>query len=189
MSRLILNLGCGKKLMPNAVNVDITDYPGIDQVVDLSKFPWPWPNDYADEIHLSHILEHFSDQKQFIYECWCMLKPGGLLHISGPHASCISSVGCLGHYRTYSYDTFRQYLSEPWYMFKKPLFKTVHQQLNWWYEETSAEGNIGPVMAKMLEFVSWIITPLINISPRVFENLWWPLVGGAREVIWKGVKL
>jgi len=37
MSKLILNLGAGAKIRKGTVNVDVTDYEGIDQVVDLSQ--------------------------------------------------------------------------------------------------------------------------------------------------------
>ena len=183
---MILNLGAGKKLMPDAVNVDITEYPGIDRVVDLNKTPWPWGRNTISGIHASHIMEHFADQQRFLEECYRVLKPGGFLRIAGPHSSCITSVGCLGHYRTYSYSTLHDYLGKPFYMFEKPLFNTVEQKLSWWYEDPDAEGNLPKWAIPGIQLINTIVNLVISINPRLWENIS-PIQ--CREVIWKGEKV
>ena len=181
-----LNLGAGKKIIKNAVNVDIMPGEGIDQIVDLSIFPWPWKDESIKVISASHIIEHFPDQKQFIEECLRILKPGGVLELVVPHSSCITSVGCLGHYRTYSHDTFRQYLSEPWYMFKEPKFETLFQDLSWWYAVTG--DNIPKWMMFFIVPLNHIINFFIALSPQVFENVFAGVIQ-CREVTWIGRKL
>lgn len=182
----ILNLGAGKKLRFDAINVDITPYPCVDELVDLNKMPWPWSDESVDGIYASHIVEHFLDQQAFIAECYRILKPGGFLRIVGPHSSCITSVGCLGHYRTYSYSTFHDYLSKPFYMFKDPMFKTTDMQLRWWYEDPDAEGNLPKWVIPVIKGVDWIVNRLIAINPRLWENIS-PIQ--CREIIWRGEKL
>lgn len=174
--------------MANAVNVDVTPYYGIDERVDLAQYPWPWETCSVDGIHVSHLLEHFQDQEKFILECYRVLKPGGFLRIVGPHSSCISSVGCLGHDRTYSYSTFHDYLSKPFYMFKTVLFKTVEQRLNWWYEVPDAERNLPEWMIPFIVLIDWVIGSLINRAPRFTENVVCSFLQ-CREVVWKGEKL
>ena len=183
---LTLNLGAGKKLLPNCVNVDVMFYPGMDQVVDLSQYPWPWADNAVSGIHVSHLMEHFPDQEKFIRECYRILKPGGFLRIAGPHASCVSSVGCLGHYRTYAYSTFHDYLSRPFYMFKEPLFRTTYQRLNWWYEVADAEDNLPAWVIPVIKAVDFVISGIANTCPRVWENL--NLIQ-FREVVWEGKKI
>jgi len=131
-------------------------------------------------------MEHFPDQEKFLRECHRILKPGGYLRIAGPHASCISSVGCLGHYRTYAYNTFHQYLSQPFYMFKEPLFRTTYQRLNWWYEVTDAEGNLPGWMLPVIKVLDKGISWMLNLCPRVWENL---NIIQCREILWEGRKL
>jgi SAM-dependent methyltransferase len=185
---MILNLGCGKKTRADSVNVDVMAGFGVDHVCDLSYFPWPFLDGSADGIYASHFIEHFQDQKQVIRECYRILKPGGFLHLTVPHSSCITSIGCLGHYRTYSYDTFKDYLSKPWYMFgTQPMFRTTFQELRWWYELTG--DNVPWWMMLLIAPADLIINWFIKLSPRVFENLWWPWVGGARELCWIGKKI
>lgn len=185
---MILNLGAGKKLRDDAINVDIMAYPGIAEVTDLASFPWKWDSESCEGIYASHIIEHFPDQKKFLDECYRILKPGAFLRMAVPHASSITSVGCLGHYRTYSYNTFHDYLSKPFYMFKDAKYRTVEQRLRWWYEEIDAEGNMPVWMRWVIKIIGPVINTLVNISPRVFENLFSPMIQ-CREVIWKGVKL
>src|SRR5690349_4828657 len=54
---------------PGWVNVDHIQLPGIQECVDLFKFPWvrsstgaPWNDDSADEIYCSHLVEHIPHQ-------------------------------------------------------------------------------------------------------------------------------
>jgi ubiquinone/menaquinone biosynthesis C-methylase UbiE len=185
---MILNLGAGKKLIKNAINVDVTAYPGIQQVVDLSVFPWPWKDQSIDGIHASHIIEHFFDQKKFIEECYRILKSGGFLRIVAPHSSCITSVGCLGHYRTYSYSTFNDYLAKDFYMFKTKRFETTYQRLNWWHEAIDEEGNLNVGGKVVIKILNPIMNFIINLSPRIYENVFAGVVQ-CREIIWEGVKI
>lgn len=186
---MILNLGCGKNIMKDCVNVDVTPYKGVNQVVDLSKFPWPWADESIDGINASHLIEHFPYQEVFIYECLRVLKKGGFLRLKLPHCSNVTSAGCMGHYRTYSYDTFKDYLSRDFYMFKTKRFETVEQRLRWWYELTDCQGELPGWMIPIIKAVDYVLTRLANISPRVCENLWCYWVGGFREVVWKGIKV
>lgn len=185
---LLLNLGAGKKLRSDAINVDLTKFPGIDLQYDLCRMPWPWESNSVDGIYLSHILEHFRQQEIFLNECYRILKPGGFLRITAPHSSCITSVGCLGHYRTYSYNTFHEYLASKWYMFDELLFQTEYQQLRWWYEDPDAEGNLPEWLIPIIKAIDWVMNKIIAINPRLFENTLCSVIQ-CREVIWKGRKI
>lgn len=186
---MILNLGCGNDIRKDCVNVDVTAYKGVDQVVDLSVFPWCWADESVDGIHASHVIEHFPDQKQFILECLRILKKGGFLRLKVPHASSISAVGCMGHYRTYSYDTLNDYLARDFYMFKTKRFDTIEQKLLWWYESVDVQGELPKWYKPIIKILNFIFTNLAKLSPRICENLWCYWVGGFREVIWTGRKV
>jgi predicted SAM-dependent methyltransferase len=79
-----INLGCGIRNFKGWLNVDVND--SADMKADLSEFPWPFPDDVADELLASHILEHFTkaDGRLFLTECLRVLKPGGVLKIAVP---------------------------------------------------------------------------------------------------------
>ena len=186
---MLLNLGAGEDIKKDCVNIDITQYNGIDKIVDLSIYPWPWEDESIAGIYASHIIEHQFDQKQFILECHRILKKGGFLRIKVPHSSNISAVGCMGHYRTYSYDTLNDYLGRDFYMFGKQKFRTVEQKLLWWYEMADIQGEVPKLILLIIRIVNPIMNFIIRLSPRIFENVWCYWIGGAREVIWKGIKI
>ena len=191
----ILNLGGGTKQFDGALNVDITPGDGVDIVADLSAYPWPWPDSSVDGIHISHVIEHFPDPAPIIRECHRVLKKGGFLRIVVPHCSSLSSVGCIGHYRTYSADTLHRYLDQrgrhDCYLFHDIQFKTQYYYLNWLWEEAAEHGYVNfPAWSRgILPVTNYTLTKIINISHRMFERFYWPLTGGASEVVWKGIKV
>jgi glycosyltransferase involved in cell wall biosynthesis len=185
---VVLNLGCGKAQRLDSINSDVFLYDGIDMKVDLNK-KFPFEDNSVDGIHASHVIEHLPSQEKFIKECYRVLKPGGFLRLNIPHSSCPICIGCMGHNRTYSYNTFEQYLSQPFYMFGKTLFKTTEKKLLWWYEAGDTNGGVPKIIGYLILFVNPIINSLARLSPEICENFWWSYVGGMKEVIWKGEKI
>ena len=184
-----INLGCGRDIKKNYVNVDTFKYDGVDVDLDLTKFPWRWADNSVDEIYTSHVLEHIFDNEGFLKECHRVLKKGGLLHVKVPHVTSVTSLGNMGHYRGYCYDTFKDYLSQDYYMFGTKRFNTIYQKITWFRMEWAIANDVPSYVRFALYFVSHIMNFLIGLSPRFFENIWCYLVGGAREVEWKGIKI
>ena len=48
--RTVLNLGCGRKHRPDAINLDVTGDTAPDIVHDLNQVPWPFPDDRFTEV-------------------------------------------------------------------------------------------------------------------------------------------
>jgi SAM-dependent methyltransferase len=200
---LIINLGSGYLPIKDVVNIDITPNEFVDEVYDFSKLPWKWETESLDGIYMLHSIEHAPNHEEIIKECHRVLKKGGFLYISAPHPTKASNVGCMGHFRTYSYNTLTDYLCREFYMFKKPLFKMEIQEIRWWFYPYNKHPYINykrklPIRPPNVNrFLFWcflkpaelIIQPLINLSPSLFENFWGYWVGGAYEIIWKGIKI
>lgn len=96
-----LNLGCGDDVKPGYTNVDFrqTD-PSVVQV-DLSKFPWPFEDESADEIMMLDFLEHFpyAITPSILLECQRVLKPEGTVVIQVPDAEhLMKALTCSGEY-------------------------------------------------------------------------------------------
>lgn len=84
-----LNLGCGRDKRPGWVNVDKQAVAAPDQVVDLERLPWPWHDSSADEVLLSHVLEHLgavpADYLAIMKELWRVCRDGARVTIVVPH--------------------------------------------------------------------------------------------------------
>ncbi|MFZ3359319.1 MAG: methyltransferase domain-containing protein [Xanthobacteraceae bacterium] len=98
-----LNLGCGNKHMDGWVNIDKVATPAVDQVVDLEQFPWPWPDDSADEVLLFHVLEHLGAETAvylgIIKELYRVCRDGATVLIAVPHPRHDSYLGDPTHVR------------------------------------------------------------------------------------------
>lgn len=91
-----LNLGCGKVIFPWTAekeatrhpllglpasayepdwrNVDALSMPGVDDIVDLFAYPWPWDDNSVDEIWASHLIEHIPHHPKFSFRVGVPLK-------------------------------------------------------------------------------------------------------------------
>lgn len=79
-----LHLGCGEDIRSGAHNVDAIDLAGVDEVVDLNQYPWPWPDEAFRRIESRHVFEHLDSIKMALDECERILEPGGTLHVVLP---------------------------------------------------------------------------------------------------------
>ena len=81
----LLNLGCGNNFHPEWTNIDFTS-TGTGVIAHNLLQGIPCNNESFDVIYHSHVLEHFSKDKakNFIAECFRVLKPGGLIRIAVP---------------------------------------------------------------------------------------------------------
>lgn len=153
-----LNLGCGRAQLPTVrgsqfhwhiehylpdsaydtdagwVNVDAVPQDGVDQVVDIFTYPWPFADNSVDEIWCSHIVEHIPHEVRFgptivggigyapsdelyraaksdgfyafFYEVWRVLKPDGLIHVVCPYAFSVGGMSDPQHRRYITTATF-----------------------------------------------------------------------------------
>jgi hypothetical protein len=84
-----LNLGCGHNHMEGFLNIDRESEASPDQQVDLEVFPWPFSDNAADEVMMSHVLEHLgADPKVFLNimkELYRVCNNQALVTIVVPH--------------------------------------------------------------------------------------------------------
>jgi predicted SAM-dependent methyltransferase len=78
-----LHLGCGRRRIPEWVNVDIKD---SDFDLDLSR-PLPWANQQFDAILSQHVIEHLELKRELLpllREICRIARPGAELWVSTP---------------------------------------------------------------------------------------------------------
>jgi len=82
---LKLNLGCGRRPLPDWINVDISPFSGAEVFTDL-RDRWPFDDCAAQAIYTRHCFEHFSEDElsRIITQCYRVLAPGGKMRIGVP---------------------------------------------------------------------------------------------------------
>jgi ubiquinone/menaquinone biosynthesis C-methylase UbiE len=81
-----LNLGCGNKILPGWVNVDVASKrQPPDVIADVTK-PLPFADNHADAIQAIHLIEHMNrwDVHDILTDWFRVLKPGGQLVLDMP---------------------------------------------------------------------------------------------------------
>jgi len=82
-----LNFGSANDNIEGFKNVDALEWGGNTDIIwDLTKYPYPFDDEVADEIRAVELLEHISFRETInVLKEWNrILKPGGKLHIQVP---------------------------------------------------------------------------------------------------------
>jgi len=76
-----LDLGCGKNKIHGYIGIDIDSNSDADIVTSVLELPFA--KDSVDEIHSSHLVEHFnpSEAQRFFDEIYRVLKIGGKAYL------------------------------------------------------------------------------------------------------------
>ena len=82
---LRLHIGCGKRIIPGFINVDIQEFPHVDYTTSADKLDFAADNS-VDLIYSCHVLEHFGRTafRDVLGEWYRVLKVGGTLRLSVP---------------------------------------------------------------------------------------------------------
>ncbi len=118
---LKLNLGAGKSRMEGYLSVDSIPFEGLDVVADLRQV-WPWADNTVSDIHMSHVLEHFTgDERVHIFnEMYRVLVPGGKAYIVTPHWSSQRAYGDYTHKWPPVSEFLYYYIGKQWRMQNAP---------------------------------------------------------------------
>jgi SAM-dependent methyltransferase len=126
----VLNLGCGKKPIPGAVNLDVTPDTNPDVVHDLNRRPWPFPDGRFDEVHAYDVIEHLDDVLGTMEEVHRVLKPGGRVFITVPHYSCSNAFTDPTHRHYFGWFSFDYFTGEHGHdYYTRVRFRTRQRQL------------------------------------------------------------
>jgi SAM-dependent methyltransferase len=114
-----MNVG-GIPQVEELVTNDISELARPDVIWDLNELPWPWEDNSFDQIHAYEVLEHLGTQGDYkaffdhFYECYRILKPGGLLFGSTPGPESDWTLAEPGHTRVIYLHTLN-FLNQEFY--------------------------------------------------------------------------
>jgi SAM-dependent methyltransferase len=152
----VLNLGSGRKLMPSAINVDISDAVGADVVHDLAEMPWPLTSDSFTAVHAYDVIEHLEDVVKAMEEIHRVCRPGGRVHITVPHFSSANAFTDPTHrhqFSAFSFDCFTAGHDLAFY--SRARFRRRRSQLVFYPS-----------------IVNKLVHRLANRYPRAYEQRW-----------------
>jgi len=104
-----LNVGCGRNIKSNWVNLDKNKFEGVDVVHDLNVYPYPFKDNTFDKIFGAQIIEHLDHPEKFICELWRIAKPGAKVTLATVHFSAPTVWGDITHKRPYQSDTLNYF--------------------------------------------------------------------------------
>jgi len=131
----VFDLGCGGHKAAGAFGVDTARLPGVDLAHDLEATPYPLPDDCADEVVLSHVLEHFSDLLPIMEEVWRITRPGGRVLIRTPHYSGPFAWKDPTHRRAFTSESFGYYGENGYSYYTRARFHVARVRLKYFMEE------------------------------------------------------
>jgi len=107
-----LNLGCGLKHLPEAVNLD--QYPGVnpDVVHNLNETPWPFADGQFAEVLAYDVLEHCDDVIAAMEEIHRICSDNAVVRITVPHFSCMNAFTDPTHRHFFGWSSFHYVTGE-----------------------------------------------------------------------------
>jgi predicted SAM-dependent methyltransferase len=156
-----LNLGSGNDVKEGYINLDYIAADGIDIVHDLDSIPYPFIDNYFDEIYAAHTLEHLKDLIGTMRELHRICKPGAKITIRVPHFSAFSNYADPTHKKLFSYSTFDFFTSTQFFQKRNEsgMFNILKKRINYF-----------PMHLPSYK-LNWIFYPLLNWFPRIYERL------------------
>jgi len=194
--KVILNLGCGTIRIPGSIGVDCVPIEGFADVVwNLDKFPYPFPESYADEVWLIFTLEHLEDPFKVLEEVYRILKPQGKVFIRVPHFSSCYCWGELTHKRAFSsgfWSVFSGQDNNARRYYSKAEYSVVDLRVKYfltyppikWFKSDSWKPHWEKffIVGRLIKIFVSVVQFLIDLSPEIFERFWCYYVGGAAEI-------
>ncbi len=165
-----LNFGSGNKIKEGYVNADLVNYPGVDTIFDFNQPPYPFADNFFDEICAFHILEHLNDFHVTISELARISKPGAIWDIRVPFFLNTKYFGDPSHKIPFSIRSFDNYENidnkklkfyEQW---KKDHTTNMGAHFSFDIIEKSFNFTNFPILKQVFNFIG-------NIEPVLYERL------------------
>lgn len=187
VNKKILHAGCGNTKIPEAIGLDFIDLPGfVDIIHDLNELPYPFEDNFFDEIHLYHVLEHLGNPLKVIEEMHRILKNDGILYIRAPHFSSMGAFSDITHKKPFGYTSFDCFEdTNPFHLYTEVVFKIVNKKIKYLAHYPN-DGLYDKYLYKnscpyILRPIVRALNLLISVNPMFFERFWCYWVGEQRK--------
>lgn len=169
-NELKLNLGSGRKVYSNFINIDKAALPETNLRLDLEQLPLPFSDNSTSEIICEHTLEHISHFTEFLEEMYRITKPGGKWKIVVPYYKYEGTFRDPTHKCFFSENTFDYFTEKNTFdYYSKVRLKILNKVLR-----NSSKTNINtPIkrIRKYIPFKRFFNLFLWNIYSEVYFEL------------------
>jgi SAM-dependent methyltransferase len=156
LSAATLNLGCGLKHMPEAVNLDLSPDAAPDVVHDLNAVPWPFSNDCFSEVLAYDVIEHLDNVTLAMEQIHRVCRAGAVVKITVPHFSCSNAFTDPTHRHYFGWFSFDYYTGDNEF----PFYSRAR------FRRRRTEMIFVPTLLNKL------VWRLANRAPRRYERRW-----------------
>jgi len=175
-----LNIGSGEFLKPDFVNVDFYSVSKPDVVHDLSKFPYPFEDNYFDWVESDHCFEHLPNPFAVMKEVHRISKNGATLIVKVPHFS----RGFTHAEHKAGFDvTFPYYFRKDFAGgYQGVEFECSKVRLTWFAQPYLKKTVLSGPVFTIASGLGTIIDFFANLSPFFCSRIWCFWVGGFEQV-------
>lgn len=163
---LKLNLGCGRKYLPDYVNCDVSPHVKADRCFDLNVFPYPFESEVADEILMDNVLEHLDDIPGVMTELHRLLRPGGRLRVYVPYAKTDWALQDPTHKHFFTENSLNYFLEGDPYNFYSGV-RFTRREARLYADSTTWRHRL----RNLLPFRNWLRFFLYNMYDGIYFEL------------------
>jgi len=164
----VLHLGPGNSKIENTISIDINSKSNPTIIWDLNKTPWPFEENFFDNIIAMNVIEHLNDTVCIIREIHRVSKPDALVNILVPHFSSAAAFVDPTHKSFFSYRSFDYFI----------LGDNSLQKEYGFYEEFRFEFVRSDIhLAPFWRYVP-MVQFLVRTCPKIWEEYFCYLVRG-----------
>ena len=160
-----LNIGCGTDSRINYVNLDKIQLKGVDVVHDLDKYPWPFKNNYFDEVYGQDVIEHLRDFFKAMQEIHRISKQGATVRLVVPYWHSSSAFYPNHHYffnvdsMKFFTEKYRSYDAYPGFEMIK--IKILPSKIGWLIPPLPVPKSLFPNVLDLRHLVSYLLGEII----------------------------
>lgn len=166
MNTIKINLWCWLKYIEWYTNCDYSNKVKLDKQFDLNVFPYPFEDNYADEILLDNVLEHLDNVMGVMEELHRILKDWGVARIYVPYAKSDWAFQDITHKNFFTENSFNYFSQEHDYSFYTTCrFKISESKLYTW------DKTLKNKMRNLIPFRSLLKNFLFNMYDGIYFEL------------------
>ncbi|HLC59849.1 MAG TPA: methyltransferase domain-containing protein [Candidatus Nanoarchaeia archaeon] len=160
-----LHLGCGTNIKKEYVNLDKEKIKGVDVVHNLDKYPWPFPDNYFEEVYGQDVIEHVQDLFRAMKEINRICKNGAKVRLIVPYWHS-SAAFYPNHNYFFNVDSMKMFTElnrsyDNYYGFKMEKIKLLPSRIGWIIPPIPLPKSLFPNVMDLRHLVSYLLGEII----------------------------